>query len=480
MKSKNQNILVRATESLASAVKAATLTWQGGLFRSSSSGLQSELSAKLFGGVSLSSVRLSTDSFFTLWRNHGDVFGCVRELSQAVGVAGYYWENATSPDADPNAESVKRAEAILSHYSTVRGWLRELVSDVNISGNSYYHLERSMGTGEVMSLARIDPRTMVAVVDKYGTVKRWVQKAGASVVEFQPEEIVHFVIQVDPNSPCYGISPMEPIVWELRTDLAAMVSNYTIFQNDATPSAIYVFSDEMNDDEQAKAVETLKRELKGAENRHKQISVKGLTDIKSVSISNKDMEFTFLRTMTTEKVCAAYGVPKSILGYTDDVNLANGEEQTKKFWESSVEPQEEAIREFINRVLLPAIGITDIKWCFETRDFDNREWDESSTRADMQLGIYTINEMREMRGKEPYDPKKYSELVDTPLIFAGLAVRPVEDIGFDITSDPLSAIVDEPSAEKALQKLDHLGNAYEQRKAQRKAGKPSGGAADQE
>lgn len=462
MEKPTKNILSRVGSSLASAVKAASLSWSGGgMFNQNSGSLQKEIHASLFGGMSLSGVRLTTESFFTLWRNHGDVFGAVREISQSVGVAGYYFENVNDADKDPNPQSVAVVESAISFYQPVRAWLKELISDSQVTGNAYYHLEKSMGNGKIISLQRIDPRTMIAVTDKYGTLKKWIQKAGTDVVDFQPEEILHFVLQTDPNSPVYGISPMEPILWEIRTDLAAMVSNYTIFQNDATPSAIYVFEDEMSADEQAKAIETLKAELKGAENRHKQISVKGLVDIKTVSISNKDMEFTALRSMTTEKVCAAYGVPKSILGYTDAVNLANGEEQTKKFWESTIEPLEEVIADFINRRLLKALGIEDIKFVFETRNFDNREWDESSTRADLQVGVLTINEVREMRGKEKYDSKTHGDLVDAPLIWAGLSVRPVEDVGVDMTTDPLDAIIDEPSAQKALEKLDHLGRAYQ-------------------
>lgn len=68
----------------------------------------------MFGGMSLSGVRLTTESFFTLWRNHGDVFGAVREISQSVGVAGYYFENVNDADKDPNPQSVAVVESAIS------------------------------------------------------------------------------------------------------------------------------------------------------------------------------------------------------------------------------------------------------------------------------------------------------------------------------------------------------------------------------
>lgn len=454
----------------AAAVKSAVMSWGGANVNGSS--LQSEISATLIGGVPVGNIRLSTDSLYTIWRNHGDIYGAVRELAQAVGVAGYYWENAADSEKDANAASVKAAEAILTKNQTFRQWIKELVTDVSVAGNAYYYIEKSKGNGKPISLSRIDPRMVTAVTDKYGVLKRWVQRGGADSQVFLPEEVVHFITLKDPNSPVFGIAPLEPILWDIRTDLAAMISNYALFANDSTPASMFIFEEQMTDEEIGRQVKKIQEQLKGAENRHKSIGMKGLKEIKTVSITNKDMEFSTLRKITTEKVCATYGVPKSILGYTEDVNLANGEEQTKKFWEGTVEPLEEAIAEFINRKLLPALGITDVRLCFEVRDFDNREWDESSTRADLQLGILTLNEVREMRGKQPYDQGKHGELVDAPIVYGGIGARPLEDIGVDM-DEGFPAVVDEESAEKAMHRLGHFARVASYGKPKQKQGAKS-------
>lgn len=460
------SIIQSVKGAVASAAKSIAHSWGGG--ETDPRALMSEIGGDFVGGIPVGKLKISTDSLYTVWRNHGDVFGAIRELGQGVGVAGWYWEDRTDPEKPANKDSIRRAEAIMTAKQTMRQFLKELVQDVSIAGNSYYNLEKNLSGNAVISLERLDPRTMCAVVDRNGVLKRWVQRVGGETEDFTPDEVAHFTLTNDPNSPVYGISPIEPILWELRTDLAAMVSNYALFQNDATPAAMYVFEEAMSDDDIQKAVNKIKTQIKGAENRHKTLGMKGLKEIKTVSITNKDMEFTVLRGITTEKVCAAYGVPKSILGYTDAINLSNGQEQSKKFWESTIEPLEEAIQEFINRKLLPALGIQDIKIVFETRAFDNREWDEASTRADLQLGVFTINEVREMRGKKIYDVVTEGDIVNKPIIYGGLGARPAEDIGIDM-EDGFDAIVDEPAAEKALQRLDHLGRKYEQTKSERRA-----------
>lgn len=417
--------------------------------------LSSEITSSLIGGVPVGNIRISTDSLFTIWRNHGDVFGCVRELKQGVGVAGHYWENKKDAELDPNPVSVKRAQDFLTFYQSFREWKDDLVRDVQVCGNAYYYIEKSVGNGGVIALQRLDPRTVSVITDKYGTILRWMQVVKADVVTFKPDEILHFKTSSDPNSPVFGISWLETILWEVRTDLAAMIANYALFQNDAVPAAMYILDDELTDDEQNRAIEKLASQLKGAENRHKSIAMKGLKDIKQISITNTDMEFTALRKLTTEKVCAGSGVPKSMLGYTDAVNLANGEEQTKKFWESSIEPLEMAFAEFINDRVLAALGIDDIKFCFEARKFDNREWNEASTRADLQLGVVTINEVREERGRKKYDPAEMGEMVDKPILYGALGARPLEDVGIDESMD-VPPIIDEVAAEKALLRIESI------------------------
>ncbi len=409
--------------------------------------------------VSLTGARISTDSFFTVWRNHGDIFACIRELCENTGSAGYVWENAIDSSKDPDLQEVRKAESILTANKTFRRLKSDLIQDSHIAGNAYLLLQKSAGNGQFLGVQQVDPRTLSVVTDQYGTILRWVQKVKAETQEFQPDEILHFKIQRDPNSPVFGLSPLEPVIWDIRTDLAALVSNYAFFENDAQPAAQYILDENLNEDQQREAVDMIRKQLKGSENRHKSIALKGVKEIKQLAISQKDMEFNVLRRFTTEKVCAVFGVPKSILNYTDQVNYANGQEQTQKFWEGTIIPLQESLQEFINKQLLPAIGITKIRLVFNARKFDSREWDEASTRSDLQLGILTINEVRELRGYEAYDANEYGEWVDKPLIYGGLGVKPLEDIGIEVANG-VPAIVDEQAAQKALQMVERTAERY--------------------
>ena len=408
--------------------------------------------------LGLSGRRLSVDTFYTVYRSHGDVYAVIRELAENTGMEGFTWLDVNNADKDPSAKEMELAETILNANKTFRRWKSELIQAVQVSGNAYIHIQRGAGTGKVTGLNFVDPRTMSVVTDKHGVILKWMQKVKGKTQEYQPDEIAHFYIQRDPNSPVFGLSPMEPVFWEVRTDQSAMISNYVFFENDAVPAAHFIMDEDLTDKEQKRAIEALRKQIKGADNRHKSIDIKGVKDIKQLSVSAKDMEFHVLRRFTTEKVCAAYGVPKSILNYTNDVNLATSEEQSKKFWQGTILPLEESLAEFINVELLPKIGVQNIKLVFNPKDFQNKEWNEASSRADLSSGILTINEVRELRGLEPFSTSKEGDFVDKPMIYAGVSVVPLEDVGVDLGE--LEPMDDTDKAAKEIEKIKKASERY--------------------
>lgn len=405
-------------------------------------------------GVSLLGLHISVDSLYTIWRNNSDVFACVRERSENVGSQGFKWINVQDEKKEPNPKSVATANEIIEFNHNFQKLKKRLVSDESITGNAYLLVQKNE-SGKVIGLQIVDPRTLRVVTDKYGRIIKWLQVVNAETAVFEPDEILQFKVTDDPNSPVYGLSALEPVVFEVRTDLAAMVSNYAFFQNDAQPGAMYILEDTTGEGDREAIINQLRKELRGSENRHKSVILAGVKEIKTIGINQKDMEFHTLRKFTTEKVCSVYGVPKSILNYTEDVNLANGQEQTAKFWEGTIQPLEMDLETFFNKTVLPAIGITDIKIKFNERKFENREFNENSSRLDVAMGVMTINEARKMRNLEPYEESVEGVYVNKPILFGGAGAVPLDDVG--VTGDIINP---DETIDQAAKFLDGLERRY--------------------
>lgn len=427
-----------------------------------SRGLIGEIHQPINDGVSLSGIKISTESLFTVWRNHPDVFACVREMMNNTGSQGYMWVNKQDESKDANAVSVKKAEdAFKYNGQSFRTIKEQMIKYVKVSGNAYLFVVRGKTTepgqtGKVLGFEVIDPRTISAVTNQYGDVLRWIQTVKGTTKEYNPDEILHLKLDTDPNNPVFGISPIEPMIWEVRTDLAAMISNYALFSNDSVPGAQYVLDEGLTDDEQDKAYKFIKDQLEGPENNHRSVVLPGVREIKNLRLTQRDMEFGIMRKLTTEKVCAGLGVPKAILNYTDGVNYANGDAQERKFWEGTINPLQGQYSDFINNQVLRVMGIDDIELEFHEKSFKDQQWDEASGRADLEHGVYTINEIREMRGYQKYEASQFGEFVDQPMIWNGMGVVPVGDLGIGMNPDGTPVVMTEDQVAKELAKIAKL------------------------
>lgn len=422
------------------------------------SGLMKQSNAvAAYKGVSIGNIRISVDALFTVWRNHGDVYACIRDLAQNVGSNGYKWENVGDPDKDANPNDFAEAERVFAASGGLEAIKRRMIRDVHISGNAYFHIQKSQGD-TLMKLVPIDARTMRVVCREDGTIVSWIQQVGMKSETFKPEEIYHFKIEDDPNSPVYGLPPLETIIWEVRTDLAALISNYEFFENSARPDTQYILDESVSEDGQDEIIKQIQENLKGVENSHKALAIKGVKDVKILTVSPRDMEYNLLRRFTTEKVCAALGVPKSIINYTDGVNYSNGENQTRKYWEGTIAPLNGMAERSLSNDLAPRLGVTASKIKFNDRRFDTEE----SVREDVKLGLITINEARQKRGMEYYDPADMGEFVDKPIIYNGGSAIPVMDVGQDPqpAADEPAAQDQKPDTNKAFKLVKDLAQRY--------------------
>jgi hypothetical protein len=134
------------------------------------------------------------------------------------------------------------------------------------------------------------------------------------------------------------------------------------------------------------------------------------------------MEFISLRHFTTERICSAMWVPKTILWYSDNVNYSTSDNQYRKFIENTINPLEKTIEHIINILIKDTwINFEFIK----NQDF----WiEEKITRYEKLLNMWvmTINEIRADLWLELHD----NENANIPIIKSGYVL--IDDIWVDV------------------------------------------------
>jgi phage portal protein BeeE len=63
---------------------------------------------------------------------------------------------------------------------------------------------------------------------------------------FEPEEIYHIIDQRDHDNEMYGLSRLEPLIFDLTGDEEASKSNMSFFKNSALPSTLVIVDNDQN------------------------------------------------------------------------------------------------------------------------------------------------------------------------------------------------------------------------------------------
>jgi HK97 family phage portal protein len=379
--------------------------------------------------------KISVHSLYAIYRMNSDIRNCVREIQQGVGKSGYNLVNPDDPTIEPSPSQWNQLQSVLnSESSTHKSWkdlLSRTVRDIEIAGNAYWVKLKNAG-GQVLGFQPVDPRTMVIIAQPTGEIVQYIQKMNETKVrEYDPEDIVHFKGEDDPVNEVFGMGKLEPIIWEARTDNAAMISNYKFFENNAIPSALYILDEKIPKETLKAKMAEIKEAYGGADNYKKVAGLIGVKDVKMLNISQKDMDFLAGRKFSTEKICASFGVPKFMLGYTDTVNNNNGTELEKNFYEKTILPIEQNIQSTINQQYLSMTDLSDWQFVFEENLFNNPKETEERARLMYESGMMTLRQVKRMLGEE-ITPEDEDEInFDKYIVHRGAGAVLLEDIGND-------------------------------------------------
>ena len=401
---------------------------------------------------------------YTAYKNSADVFRAVDVIAKSVGKKGYYCTDLSGKD-DPAAADLRRFETFVrggDGTGSIRRIIHNTVQALEIAGNFYWVFTKNLAGDDIVQWDTMLPQYVRLLADSFGTPVAYNQALpGRPLVEFEPSEVVHVKLSSDPEFELFGLSPLDIIIrTEVIADLAAAVSNRKMFENDQIPPIMYIFEEQISDDE----IKALRQELKtnhsGANNRHRNLYLRGIKDVKPLAIKNMDAEFVSLRSLATEKVCAAYGVPKSILGYRDTSYGGSATASVmdqRALYELTIEPMERLLEDVINRQVLPRLGIDAMLFHFQPTSTEDIDKIHEYAREDAKNAIITANEARQKIGLDKVaDPYADDLLLHTPQGAIRLGDIIGEATPSTVSGKQLRSDVAALSATKAfLDDLDH-------------------------
>lgn len=334
---------------------------------------------------------------YAVYQAHADVSACV--ALWAGGVTGNGWHiGLLDQDAEPNRPQRKRIDDLttwLKNPNPTKRFSRllyELVEHMAVTGDAYLNKVKD-SQGHIIELWSVHPATLRIVADEHGAILGYVQRyqGNAQAVSFGAEEISRLQLPSVVND-LYGHSPLESVLGEVNLDLNALVANRAIFQNGFKPSVIMLLKNDVK--EAADRISALiKQKHTGANHQHGIMTVSGVEKIEPYAQTLKDMEFSALRELTTQKVATAYRVPKYMLNLKGNNDLATAAKQEKQFYNGTIKPLQDIIAEVLTEEVIHTFD-PELAFYINEPDFNDADQMRKDALVAASKGIIDDNEMR--------------------------------------------------------------------------------------
>jgi len=349
--------------------------------------------------------------FYKMYRINTDIRRAIKEKQETSMKSGYEIRRKVKGKAEEEVVEAPEFEWTMERSGGANKLKNDFVKALDLFG--YAFIRRVYNVRNIKKYEVLDGRFVSVVTDSDLIPIRYIYKNPAQkgkTDSYSADDIITVKDDDDLDNPVFGISPLETIVVDVLGDEEANLSNYAYFQNDGIPSALYVLQPWLTANQQKDIYDQIQETLKGWHNKHKSLASSAIVDVKPINGGHTDMSFEKQRSTATVKVCVALWVPRSILGYIDDVNYSNGDIQYKKFIENTIRPLEETIEHVFTIFLQDFKDYQGYKFEVNDEHIDDFAIKSKLAIENVNAWLWTRNEARDYIGYEALDNELAEEI----------------------------------------------------------------------
>lgn len=240
-----------------------------------------------------------------------------------------------------------------------------------------------------------------------------------------------------------GLGIAESIADEVEIDEYAAKFQKRFFYNDATPPVVFLMPD-ASDEQRNAFMARWNQKHKGVENSHRAAALSGNVDVKELGSSDgKNLGFIESRVAMRDAVLEHFGVPREIMGITENSNRATADAAQYIYAKNVLTPRIKTREEAINKQLLPLFG-DGLVWRFDPVVPYDKDFDKGKALEGWNAGLLMQNEAR--------------ELLDLPAVEGGNVFKMARnDMFYAETDDPVEVARDLGPEQNSFISLSSFG-----------------------
>lgn len=283
------------------------------------------------------------------------VFVCVNALVKAVCQVPWYvykrnrngdWEQVQQ---HPLELLIEKPTPFHNRKDLMSGMVQHLY----LGGNALFSKVKAGGI--VAELWQLPTDGMKVIPSKQDYISHYEYEQDGVRQRFEVSDIIHNKFN-DPANPYWGISPLQAGARLVDTDVEAVRFQKVSLQNRAITDGIFTFDHPLTKDQWEEARRMVREQHQGMDNAHTPWILGAGAKWQQMSLSPLEMDFLNSRKFNREEICSLFQVPPPIVGIMDTSTYNNIETARKIFWQDTVIPLLEDIKDSFNLSLTPEFG----------------------------------------------------------------------------------------------------------------------------
>ena len=301
----------------------------------------------------------------------GTLFAIVNRTSNATALVEWkLYRKAASGLKEDRVEVPQHAALDLwqrpNRFFTRQELVETVQQHIDLTGEGWLVIARNPRSPIPLELWPVRPDRMQVVPHPADFIQGYMYTGpDGTEIALRVEDVIQ-IRMPNPLDPYRGMGPVQSVLTELDAAKYSAEWNRNFFINGAEPGGIIRTPKNLDDAEFDQLRERWNEQHKGVANAHRVALLEDNMEWVDRKLSQRDMQFAELRSVSRDVIREAFGAPAFVLGEVGDVNRATAEASKVLFAEQLTVPRLERFKGALNNDLLPLYGPDAVR----TLEFD--------------------------------------------------------------------------------------------------------------
>jgi len=268
------------------------------------------------------------------------------------------------------------------------------------TGDAYWYMEPG-AMGLPQAIYPLMSQFMKVVRDGEGRLTGYLYGRDENKrIALEASEVIHFKT-ANPKNPDYGLSPLEATFGAAVLLESQQEYEQALYDAGGCPEVGLIVKGQLTEDQRKKLYAEWRGKFESKRKGEKFIILQGDMDLKTFGLPPKDVGVQFTQRFSREEICAAYGVPMTLI-QLNEASRAGAEAGHYAYMQFTIAPKLRRIAEKLTEQLASKYD-DRLFFAFDDPVPENQELRLRQIQTRLQTRMTSINEERALDGMEPVE-----------------------------------------------------------------------------